>query len=416
MHRAYRIAGMGHAAYVRGTNSLRISIACALVASWTTIAVAAEKPDLIQCEWRPHTVRQYRGDTLADIPARAQVPTNALAWGHSFIYLPDKNRLMLQTGDLELYSDDLGASWTKVSSPPRRRFTYLGEGKVLGRTATERLISTDHGVTWRPFAPVPPVPGLKVAWGSMGPDLVDRDTATGRVVRLAEANDQNMRFSTDGGLTWPTVIKTPWSAETVLVRAGNGDIVAATRTCNRAGYIEVHGTPIPDIKTVPYEMWRVGGGYDFYCGFGVHISKDNGHTWSPINQLYKHGRFHASPVLMPDNDLVMTYVVRKGYDDTPEGLPRSGIEAVSSRDHGQTWNIHGRYVLDKWLGEWEDKPGGKIKLMAPNETYTVLLSDGSLMTSFERGCQDADTEYRRIIKLVHWRPDGKPLVKADGTP
>jgi len=38
-----------------------------------------------------------------------------------------------------------------------------------------------------------------------------------------------------------------------------------------------------------------------------------------------------------------------------------------------------------------------------------------LMTSFERGFQDADTGYRRIIKLVHWRPDGKPLVKADGT-
>ena len=37
---------------------------------------------------------------------------------------------------------------------------------------------------------------------------------------------------------------------------------------------------------------------------------------SPIKQLYMHGRFHASPVLMPNNDLVMSYVVRLGYDET----------------------------------------------------------------------------------------------------
>ena len=397
---------MGLSAYVRGTNFLRIPIACTLVASWTAVAMAAEKSDRVQCEWQPHAVRQYRGDTLVDTLARSQVPTGSQDWGHSFIYLPDKNRLILQTGNLELYSDDLGATWTKMTSPPRRYFTYLGDGKVLGRTITERLISTDYGVTWHPFAPVPPVPGMKVVYGSMGPDLVDKDSATGSVVRLAESIDRHIRFSTDGGLTWPTVIEAPWSAETVLVRAGNGDIVAATRTSNRRGYIEAHGTNIPDPKTIPYEMWRVGGGYDFYCGFGVHISKDNGHTWSPIDQLYMHGRFHASPVLMPNNDLVMTYVVRKGYDDTPEGLPQSGIEAVVSHDHGQTWDLDRRYVLDKWLGEWEDRPGGKIKLMAPNETYTVLLRDGSLMTSFERGVQEAGAKYRRILKLVHWRPDG----------
>ena len=402
MHRFGRIAGMGPSAYWRGTNFVRISIACALVAFWTAVAMAAEKSDCIQGGWQPHTVRQYRGNTLVDIPARAQVPTNSLAWGHSFIYLPDKNRLILQTGDLELYSDDLGVTWTKLISPPRRHFTYLGDGKVLGRTTKEMLISTDYGVTWCPHGSVSPLP----LYGSMGPILVDKDPVTGSVVRLAECITQQIRFSIDGGLTWPTVTNAPWSAETVLVRAGNGDIVAATRTSNRTGYIEVHGTNIPDPKTIPYEMWRVGGGYDFYCGFGVHISKDNGHTWSPINQLYTHGRFHASPVLMPNNDLVMTYVVRKGYDDTPEGLPQSGIEALVSYNHGQTWPLKHRYVLDKWLGEWEDLPGGKIKLMTPNETYTVLLNDGSLMTLFERGFQDADTKYCRILKLVHWRVDG----------
>ena len=406
-------------ARARRANRLRLPMVCAAVSFCAAAVMAAEKSNLIQCEWRPHAVRQYRCDTLVDIPAMAQSPTNAQAWGHSFIYLPDKNRLILQTGKLQLYSDDLGASWTKIiwpkASVPPRFMTYLGDGKGLGRTPTERLLSTDYGVTWQPFAPVPPVPGQKDVFGSMGPDLVDRDTATGRVVRLAESiySGRYIRFSTDGGLTWPTAYKMPLGCETVLVRAGNGDIVAATRTSASLGYLEVHGTPVPDPKTSSYEWWRVGGHYDFYCGLGVLISKDNGQTWSTVNQLYMHGRFHASPVLMPDNSLTMTYVVRMGYDDTPEGLPRSGIEAVVSRDHGQTWDLRDRNVLDKWLGEWEDQPGGKIKLMAPNETNTVLLRDGSLMTSFERGFQDANGKYRRILKLVHWRPDGVPLATAE---
>jgi len=284
--------------------------------------------------------------------------------------------------------------------------TYLGNGKVLARALTigKRLASDDYGETWRPFAPVPPVPGLKLVF-SMGSDLVDRDPASGSVVRLAESVDRHIRFSTDGGLTWPTIIKAPWSAETVLVRAGNGDIVAATRTSNRAGHLAATGTKMPDAKTVTYDRWRVGTGFDFYCGFGVHISKDNGHTWSPIKRLYMHGRHHASPVLMPNNDLVMTYVVRLGYDDTPEGLPQYGIEAVVSHDHGQTWNLDRRYVLDRWRGEWADRPGGSVKLMAPNETNTVLLRDGSLITSFERGVQEAGVKYHRVLKLVHWRLD-----------
>jgi len=369
--------------------------------------MGAQKSDRIQRKWQPHTVLHGRGDTLADIPASQQVLMPPQAWGHSFIYLPDKNRLMVQTGGVQLHSDDLGATWTKMRcSPPRRFFTYLGNGKVLARALTigKRLASDDYGETWRPFAPVPPVPGLKLVF-SMGSDLVDRDPASGSVVRLAESVDRHIRFSTDGGLTWPTIIKAPWSAETVLVRAGNGDIVAATRTSNRAGHLAATGTKMPDAKTVTYDRWRVGTGFDFYCGFGVHISKDNGHTWSPIKRLYMHGRHHASPVLMPNNDLVMTYVVRLGYDDTPEGLPQYGIEAVVSHDHGQTWNLDRRYVLDRWRGEWADRPGGSVKLMAPNETNTVLLRDGSLITSFERGVQEAGVKYHRVLKLVHWRLD-----------
>ena len=406
MRRICRTAGIGSSTFLPGTNFLCVSTVGALVACWPTAAMGAEKTERIPRKWQPRMVLQYQGYNQIHLPAKQQDLINPQSWGHCFIYLPDKNRLLLQTGNWQLSSDDLGATWTKISAPPRRHLTYLGDGKVLARAweIEQRLISEDHGETWRPLAPVPPVPGLNLVF-SMGPDLVDRDPATGKVVRLAESIDRHIRFSTDGGLTWPTSVAAPWSAETVMVRAGNGDIVAATRTSNNDGYIEVHGTNMPDAEKTPYDMWLVGGGFDFYCGFGVHVSKDNGQTWSPIKQLFMHGRFHASPVLMPNQDLVMSYVVRKGYDDTPEGLPQYAIEAVVSRDHGQTWNLSHRYVLDKWRGEWENQPGGKVKLMAPNESYTVLLNDGSLMTSFERGVQESDGKYYRMLKLVHWHLD-----------
>ena len=376
----------------------------ALVVLWTGVAMAADKTVRMECKWQPHVVQQHQDDTHVASPARQLDLTNPQAWGHSFIYLPDKNRLVLQTGNVQLSSDDLGTTWSKASAPPRRHLTYLGNGKVLARAWSigQRLVSDDYGKTWRPFAPIPPSPGLKVVF-AMGSDLVDTDPATGNVVRLAESITKRIRFSTDGGLTWPTSIHAPWSAETTLVRAGNGDIVAATRTSNRTGYRKVTGADMPDAAKVAYDKWRVGTGFDFYCGLGVHISKDNGKTWSAINQLYTHGRHHASPVRMPNGDLVMTYVVRLGYGDAPDGLPQYGIEGVVSHDHGQSWELDRRYVLDKWHGEWEGDPGGKVKLMAPNETYTVVLRDGSLITSFERGVQGPGVEYHRTVKLVHWR-------------
>jgi len=398
-HRYERTTTMRHSLF-------RESLVCALIACWPAAARAAENTERLERKWQPRMVLQYQGYNQVHIPAKQQNLVNPQSWGHHFIYMPDKNRLLLQTGHWQLSSDDLGVTWTRRIAKPRRYFTYLGDGKVLARAWEDekRLISEDYGDTWRPLAPLAPLPG-KTPVFSMGPDLVDRDPATGKVVRLAESVLRQFRCSFDGGLTWPESVATPWCEETVMVRAGNGDIVAATRTGNDHGYIEVHGTNMPDAEKTPYDMWLVGGGFDFYCGFGVHISKDNGKTWSPIKQLFMHGRFHASPVLMPNNDLVMSYVVRKGYDNTPEGLPQYAIEAVISRDNGQTWNLNHRYVLDKWQGEWENKPGGKVKLMAPNECYTVLLNDGSLMTSFERGVQESDGKYYRMLKLVHWRLD-----------
>ena len=59
----------------------------------------------------------------------------------------------------------------------------------------------------------------------------------------------------------------------------------------------------------------------------------------------------------PSGEIVMTYVVRKGYVDSPDGFPQFGVEAVVSRDHGQTWDLDHRYILHHWIGHIEGATG-----------------------------------------------------------
>jgi len=220
------------------------------------------------------------------------------------------------------------------------------------------------------------LPDGKAAY-SPGALVVDRDPASGGIARLVESvfhDDAYVRFSTDGGRTWPTAIKAPWIGETTLIGAGNGDLVAATRTDGHAGIAD---------PEAPFDRRRAGAERDIYSGLGVSISKDDGQTWSPVTKLYEAGRHHPSIVLPANHDLVMTYVVRLGYDDTAEGLPQYGIEAVVSRDHGRTWDLDHQYVLDGWAGAWLERPD--VQLMAPNETDTVLLPDGSPIAAYGKG-------------------------------
>ena len=178
-----------------------------------------------------------------------------------------------------------------------------------------------------------------------------------------------IRFSYDGGHTWPeTVEPAAWKdgasgvgiSEVGLCRAGNGDIVAACR-----------------IKYLKYTQRHT---VDHYAGLGVSLSRDNGYTWGKVNVLYDYGRMQPSMVLMPNNDIVMTYAVRMGAlkeedrlkDD--DGYPQWSVEAIVSRDHGATWDLERKYVLSRWSGDNQVQ-----------STSTVLLPDGSLVTAFGSG-------------------------------
>ena len=83
-------------------------------------------------------------------------------------------------------------------------------------------------------------------------------------------------------------------------------------------------------------------------------------------------------VVMPDNDIIMTYVVRKGYPDTDDGYPQFGIEAIVSHDNGETWDLDHRYILSYWKGI---RKGPNAWYSSSQATSTILLPDGSLLTA-----------------------------------
>lgn len=209
----------------------------------------------------------------------------------------------------------------------------------------------------------------------------------------------HIRFSYDGGRTWPEEITPPsWNGtgegvanEVALCRAANNDLIAACRFRNRK---------------LPSDRYSI----DHYCGLAVSLSKDNGYTWSEMKVLHEYGRMHPSMALLPNGDIVMTYAVRRGLLEKEhrlvdeDGYPQWGVEAIVSRDHGASWDLSHKYVLAKWSG-----------MNQSQATSTVLLPDGSLLTAFGSGYLSQPVEKARRqgesnvlppheVCLVRWRP------------
>lgn len=345
------------------------------------------------------------------------------------VYMPEKNSLlMLVSCDypqraMVMSSNDQGALWSapkdlhldgqgKPHVDPCTCLAYLGHGKVMVTEVAKsrRWLSDDYGETWHDAFPVPPFLNGET-WYQWDPQLVDRDPDTGKVIRILEtgflfdkaAYEQSMpiftdgyiRFSADECHTWSEAIKIPWwhgVGEVALIRARNSNIVAACRT----------------------NMPRKFKGYcgDHNCGLGVSISTDNGYTWSKLNMLYEWGRHHPSMVLLPNGDIVMTYVARLGYADTPEGFPQYGIEAVVSYNHGESWDLDHRYFLATWKGLYK-RPSYTC---SSQSTSSLLLPDGTILSAFGTGYRvqfgplgEGDHPRPRDVGLVRWHVNSKGL-------
>ncbi len=385
-------------------------------------------------QWKPHRVIQFNGRTeQRELDAKTQIMTeswNTVVSVPYVIYLPEKDRLLMIVdcgGALILRSDDRGATWSKrgyvhtdASGNPDTGMgcglTYLGNGKLSLFSGTSDgfwgWFSSDYGETWSDRAAVPsPFDSRFTYCFGWDPPLVDRDVSSGEVKRLLLGGylmDQlaykgaampgfslgGLRTSTDMGRTWSDVVNpSQWRgcSEIAFVRAKNGDLVAACR--------------------VDWPTRFHKNNLDNYDGLGVSISKDNGETWSAPAMLYDWGRHHPSMVLTPNGDIVMTYVVRKGYPETTDGYLQFGVEAVVSHDNGQTWDLDHRYILNRWKAI---KRGPHAWSCFSQMTSTVLLPDGSLLTAYTTGRRNVPGPGMLDIGLVSWTPSDAP-VNADRT-
>lgn len=362
------------------------------------------------------------GYSYEDLPAQFRIMTeswNRLAAVPSMVFMPEINRLlMLVSCDTPIqgmvsFSDDYGATWSEPKYIIDRDaegnpnigiccgLTYMGNGKAaLMRTDSEPpeiRFSDDYGQTWKDHVDDPPAfsgserrfcwdPFLVDTWGGMR-----RLAVAGHVVNQG-VFQAFVRFSTDEGRSWSEDILVPqWLGmnEVALIRAANGDMIAACRT----------GKP---------EEYR--DRIDHYEGLGISISSDNGYSWSDVDVFYDWGRHHPSLLVMPDGSVVMTYVVRLGYPDNDDGFKQFGVEALISRDNGRSWDVENPYILAKWPANRKGKvySGDDFWWASPQASSTVLLPDGSLLTAFGTGYRSQPDRIHnyapRDVGLVKWRP------------
>ena len=279
--------------------------------------------------------------------------------------------------------------------------TYLGEGNLTFQPDNNAFIcfSSDYGRTWPDRVPLAKASDGE-SFSVEGNALVDRD-AHGQATKIAEIGYNYphgtkwpkdpatgiLRWSDDGGRTWGNeTVPAAWRweeeyqgksytrsiSEGSLVRAANGWLVAALRTDMHPQYFE-HPS-------------------DNSEGTGISISKDNGVSWSAIKRLYDAGRMHAHLLRMPNGDLVMTYIMRDDIENGELASYNRGCEALVSHDHGLTWDMSRKYILDQF--EFSD---GTRYALTCGHIYSALLDDGHILTCYGRYTAKGAC-------LVRWKP------------
>lgn len=377
--------------------------------------------------WQSYGVVRLNGSAGSEtIPAQLNFLGGQWEYNNSqmpyVVWMPERRRLMLAASvdkpsikAVVVFSEDLGATWTRprwlhtdAAGKPdvgaATELTYLGEGKLVLGTETRYWISTDYGETWRDHAPVPVGSDGKALY-QWDPMLVDRDPRSGKILRLVETRYKEngtfdtagyfsqgcIRSSRDEGKTWSPETSVPqWKGvnEIVLCRAANGDLIAACRTDNARQFL--------------------GRDDDQYSGLATSVSSDDGRNWSEVNHLYEWGRHHPSLVAMPDGEIVLCYVVRKGYVAGKDGLARFGIEAVVSRDQGRSWDLDHKYLL---ASNSSVMKGTRENWGSPQSTSSVLLPNGEVLTAFGTGVRNVpeQTLWEMDVALVRWRPSRAPV-------
>ena len=395
----------------------------------TSVATLAENPG-----WRPHFIRVGDGKGGWDLrEVQCQIlHAQHRGWtcGFGVVQMDNGELALFGTVDpgkslwygggegertIIAFSKDRGDTWTDFSEIRKAQKGANDVRPMLVATWSpgwltyksgwiegQRFFSQDYGRTWEaPLADPPVSNGAGI--GGEGNPLVEQDKDG--TVHIAEIG-YNMggpglsydvrkpehgffRWSHDGGRTWTDEVNPKnwyWDdahdgktwrrgiSEGSVVRAENGWLVASLRT----------GIPARGIE---------GAHSDQLEGTGISISKDNGRTWSKINFLYKTGRMHGHLLRMPNGDLVLTLTVRADVEQGELLSYRRGFEAIVSRDHGMTWDLDRKYVLDEWEFYTALTPGAG----QAGHLCSTLLDDGSILS--------VHNNYLTMgMTLVRWKP------------
>lgn len=406
-----------------------------------SLALVALGPGGGRGEWQEHRVRQGDGQGGWIIrPARRQVlnhPDSNFTMPFGLVRMEDGELAILCSREKQgpnaartiepiiAFSKDDGATWTDftIIAGTKGRPQYLewlpglarrGGGRLSFITGVfdqggkpQRIFSDDHGRTWTESVEHP-LTKDGMSFGVEGNAWIDRDEQ-GRARAILELgwhyapgkshpkDDATVVFrrSVDGGKTWSDETAPPqWKftvehqgkswlrgvSEGAIIRAANGDLVAALRSDMPPRYFD-------------------GPHDDSLEGTAISISRDDGKTWSEMRFLFQAGRHHANLQRLPDGALVCTLIVCDDIQDGKLASHRRGCDALISRDHGKTWNLDHRFELDRFDflrqdGYWVDGMCGHIG--------SVALPDGHLISAYGHYLLGASV-------LIKWKPDAEPV-------
>jgi len=404
----------------------------AAVFGWL-LAFSALVPNAARGEWQEHRIRQGDGQGgWVTRPALRQVlkhPDANFTMPFGLVQMDNGEIAILCSGEKVqpagnktfeptiAFSKDGGATWSDFTIIPGttgrpQYLEWLGGGRLSFITEVfnnagkpQRIFSDDCGRTWTKRVGHPPTQGGQ-GFGVEGNGWIDRDEkgAAKAILELGwhYARGKNhpkddatvvFRRSIDGGMTWiDEVAPSQWKftvehngkkwlrgvSEGAIVRAANGDLVAALRSDMPPRYFD-------------------GPHDDSLEGTAISISHDDGKTWSEMQSLFDAGRHHANLQRLPSGDLVCTLVVRDDIQDGKLASHRRGCDALVSKDHGRTWNLDRRFELDRFEflradGYWVDGMCGHIA--------SVVLQDGHVLSAYGQYQLGASV-------LIKWKPDAE---------
>ena len=172
-------------------------------------------------------------------------------------------------------------------------------------------------------------------------------------------------------------------SEGAIVRAANGDLVAALRT------------------DVP-PRYFAGPHDDSLEGTTISISVEDGRTWSDLHFLFVAGRHHANLQRLPGGDLVGTLIIRDDIRDSKLAGHRRGRRAHQPRSRpdlgpGSPVRVLDRFDFLREEGYWVDGQCGHVA--------TVALEHGNILSAYGQYLLGATV-------LIRWKPDAGPVEQV----